>query len=104
MKLKLKNITKSYVAGDNKVIVISTLPERIVYIGTMKELKNSDIRFFKRLRKSKLVSIRYNYKYFKDIYLSSAPDRIFKGYTVFQVDTKEKALKEDYIINYKETF
>ena len=106
MKLKLKHITSNFVAGETKALVISTQPERIVYIGTIKELKNSKRRFFKRLRKSRLVAIRSGYKYYENIYdeEKNVPDRNFRGYTVFQIDTRIKGLDEVYIECYKETF
>lgn len=105
MKLKLKHITKNFVVGENNVMVISTKPERIIYIGTMKELKNSNLRFFKKLRNSKLVAIRSNYKYYENIYENNMEaDREFENFTVFQIDTTVEGLSTEYIKCYEQTF
>ena len=97
MKLKLKNVTNGYVMGKAKIMLVAVNPDRVIYIGTMRELRYCDKTFFKKVRKAKLELVRDGWVYYN---IEDATERRFDDYLVFQITTKEKGLSQEEIMRY----
>lgn len=99
MKLKLKNVTNGYVMGKAKIMIVATNPDRVIFIGTMRELRYCDTVFFKRIRKCKLELVRDGYTYYN---IEDGTERAFDDYLVFQLSTNEKGLSQEEIMRYEQ--